>query len=248
FPTFTKEDLVNLGFAQIYLTLMVDGVGSAPFSAVTLAPITQVENSHRETIIKSSRQAYSAPRVTVEEQISAWQEDGRVANQGKSANGKRSGNSGGGSKAWPAQNANSRPKDVPRPIATEKPVAVSIPSQTIPKSDPKVLEQERNKMVTEKTKTKPISLNQLKNYPQDRPIVKSDKHREELRDALKSAMSLAEQEIKNETPVVVKEKASSLSQSEKIKPEPSSNQPKSDSIVNEVPEGVLRKILAGDND
>ncbi|MDE1945573.1 MAG: type IV secretion system DNA-binding domain-containing protein, partial [Patescibacteria group bacterium] len=30
FPTFTKEDLVNLGFAQIYLTLMIDGIGSPP--------------------------------------------------------------------------------------------------------------------------------------------------------------------------------------------------------------------------
>ena len=37
-PQFTATDLVNLGFAQIYLTLMIDGVGSPPFSATTLAP------------------------------------------------------------------------------------------------------------------------------------------------------------------------------------------------------------------
>ena len=32
-PEFTPEDLVNLGFAQIYLSLMIDGLGSRPFSA-----------------------------------------------------------------------------------------------------------------------------------------------------------------------------------------------------------------------
>ena len=34
-PQFEATDLVNLGFAQIYLTLMIDGVGSPPFSATT---------------------------------------------------------------------------------------------------------------------------------------------------------------------------------------------------------------------
>jgi hypothetical protein len=38
-PEFMPEDLVNLGFAQIYLTLMIDGIGSRPFSAVTIPPI-----------------------------------------------------------------------------------------------------------------------------------------------------------------------------------------------------------------
>ena len=37
-PQFEATDLVNLGFAQIYLTLMIDGVGSPPFSATTLPP------------------------------------------------------------------------------------------------------------------------------------------------------------------------------------------------------------------
>ena len=38
-PTFYAEDLVNLGYTQIYLTLMIDGVGSKPFSAKTLPPV-----------------------------------------------------------------------------------------------------------------------------------------------------------------------------------------------------------------
>jgi len=35
-PAFIAEDIVNLGFAQIYLKLMINGVGSQPFSATTL--------------------------------------------------------------------------------------------------------------------------------------------------------------------------------------------------------------------
>src|SRR3989339_855859 len=38
-PRFTKEDVVGLDKRQVYLSLMIDGVGAAPFSAVTLPPI-----------------------------------------------------------------------------------------------------------------------------------------------------------------------------------------------------------------
>ena len=55
-PTFTKEDIVNVGFAQIYLTLMVDGIGSKPFSARTIASIQEPEISYKDEIIKSSRE------------------------------------------------------------------------------------------------------------------------------------------------------------------------------------------------
>jgi hypothetical protein len=37
-PLFMAEDIVNLGFAQVYLRLMIDGIGSKPFSATTLPP------------------------------------------------------------------------------------------------------------------------------------------------------------------------------------------------------------------
>ncbi|MCX6713680.1 MAG: type IV secretion system DNA-binding domain-containing protein [Candidatus Vogelbacteria bacterium] len=79
FPTFTKEDMVNLGFAQIYLTLMIDGVGSQPFSAVTLPPIVHGAESIRDKIIEASRQRYAKPREVVEKQINEWYEDGPAA-------------------------------------------------------------------------------------------------------------------------------------------------------------------------
>jgi hypothetical protein len=69
FPTFTKEDLVNLGRYQMYLSLMIDGVGSPPFSATTIPPIVQLGPSFKEDILRSSRAQFAKPRAEVEELI-----------------------------------------------------------------------------------------------------------------------------------------------------------------------------------
>lgn len=71
-PEFTVNDLVGLGFAQIYLKLMIDGMASRPFSATTLPPIPKTENSYRDTIIKVSRERYSTSRQDVEDKIARW--------------------------------------------------------------------------------------------------------------------------------------------------------------------------------
>ncbi|MBU6431175.1 MAG: type IV secretion system DNA-binding domain-containing protein [Patescibacteria group bacterium] len=73
-PQFTAEDMVNLGFAQIYLKLMIDGVSSSPFSAVTLPPISEPEVSFKQDIIDSSRAQFAHPRAIVEEDIRKWHE------------------------------------------------------------------------------------------------------------------------------------------------------------------------------
>ncbi len=65
-PRFLAADLVNLGFAQIYLTLMIDGIGSQPFSAVTLPPITPPRVSCRDMVIAASRNNYARPRLEIE--------------------------------------------------------------------------------------------------------------------------------------------------------------------------------------
>lgn len=69
FPTFTKEDLVNLGFAQIYLTLMIDGIGSQPFSAVTLPSIEPPSVSCRTQVVESSRMTYGNERGPIEQAL-----------------------------------------------------------------------------------------------------------------------------------------------------------------------------------
>ena len=71
-PQFYAQDLVNLGFTQIYLKLMIDGVGSTPFSATTLPPISPPEMSYKDHVIRSSQKTYGRPRAEVEEFISEW--------------------------------------------------------------------------------------------------------------------------------------------------------------------------------
>jgi energy-coupling factor transporter ATP-binding protein EcfA2 len=68
-PRFTAEDIVNLGFAQIYLRLMIDGIGSQPFSATTIGPIAEPAVSYVPQILESSRSQFAQPRAGVEEQI-----------------------------------------------------------------------------------------------------------------------------------------------------------------------------------
>lgn len=68
-PKFTKEDVVALDKRQVYLSLMIDGVGSAPFSAVTIPPIEPPPLSYREEVIASSRAQFTAPRATIEKAI-----------------------------------------------------------------------------------------------------------------------------------------------------------------------------------
>lgn len=71
-PTFTQEDIVNLGRFQIYLTLMIDGVGSKPFSAVSLPPLSRNPISYREEVIAASRKNFSQPRKEVQAYIDEW--------------------------------------------------------------------------------------------------------------------------------------------------------------------------------
>lgn len=68
-PEFTKEDLVNMGLYQMYLTLMIDGVGSRPFSAIGLPPIEPPPASYAKEAIEQSRQQFGMPRAGIEEAI-----------------------------------------------------------------------------------------------------------------------------------------------------------------------------------
>lgn len=73
-PKFLAPDIVNLGFAQVYLTLMIDGIGSQPFSAVTLPPIDPPATSIKKELVESSRRQFARPRAAVEEAIFKWHE------------------------------------------------------------------------------------------------------------------------------------------------------------------------------
>jgi hypothetical protein len=71
-PNFLAEDMVNLGFTQMYLKLMIDGIGSRPFSANSLPPIPKPEKSYVEDIVGFSRKHFSHERAGVEQNVKAW--------------------------------------------------------------------------------------------------------------------------------------------------------------------------------
>jgi len=71
-PDFTADDIVNLDFAQVYLKLMIDGIGSTPFSARTLPPIAKPTMSFKQEIIESSQKQFAQLRDEVEKNIIDW--------------------------------------------------------------------------------------------------------------------------------------------------------------------------------
>lgn len=76
-PTFVAEDIVNLGFIQIYLKLMIDGLTSQPFSATTLPPLELPETSYVQEVIAASRRQYGKSREEVERIIIEHKEEGQ---------------------------------------------------------------------------------------------------------------------------------------------------------------------------
>ena len=71
-PVFTAEDIVNLGFIQIYLRLMINGIGSKPFSALSMPTIEKPAISYTKEIIENSRKSNARPRSNIEENIKEW--------------------------------------------------------------------------------------------------------------------------------------------------------------------------------
>jgi Type IV secretion-system coupling protein DNA-binding domain len=71
-PQFLATDLINLGMAQIYLSLMINDIGSPPFSAKTLFPIARPPITYRNDVIEWTRLKFALPRATVEQNIRDW--------------------------------------------------------------------------------------------------------------------------------------------------------------------------------
>ena len=67
-PVFDENDLVNLNNRNCFISMIIKGEKSIPFSASTLA-IPKTPQNNSLAIIASSRQKYSRPRSEVEEEI-----------------------------------------------------------------------------------------------------------------------------------------------------------------------------------
>lgn len=67
-PVFNQTDLTNLPNYRIYLKLMVNGVTSRPFSAITLPP-AESRRSYKAKVVEESRKQFARPRAEVEKEI-----------------------------------------------------------------------------------------------------------------------------------------------------------------------------------
>lgn len=190
-PQFTAEDIVNLGFAQIYLKLMIDGISSAPFSATTLGPIAQPETSHANEAIVMSRKQFARPRADVEKGIADWMEPIIVPPKPRVA----------AAAPMPMRPATPTPV-VQKPIApTPPPAAKPLPPKVhIPAPAPAT--HQPFKTALSQPPQQPVSLSSLAQKPQPKTNLQKDASPErvnELRNALASVLgSQKPKEVKKE--------------------------------------------------
>jgi hypothetical protein len=71
-PIFTPNDMVNLPKYNIILKLMINGVASEPFSAVTIPSSPEYFTGNAEKVIKVSRERYTNQVDIVEDKIARW--------------------------------------------------------------------------------------------------------------------------------------------------------------------------------
>ncbi len=217
-PTFEQEDLVNLGFAQIYLTLMIDGVGSRPFSAKTLPPIVNLEDSLREEIIKYSQTTYGHPKDEVEKVIFSWHAEGRSENDKK-----------GESDRGRNQNNKQKPKGNPNTTNDRR---------------PEVKEKIEEKKIAPATVV--VSLKDLtKKRAPEKPkkAEPSSESKESLRSALKDLLGAEEKREESKSSVPPQSERPKESEVKTTIPEHKTKRPEE---KKEIPEDVLKQMLEVD--
>jgi hypothetical protein len=158
-PTFTEEDLVNLPKFHVYLKLMIDGVASRPFSALTLPPIAAATGS-LEKVLRVSRERYGTPRATIEEKIAKWsgvfdqKEAAPAGGSGQKSVGfsKNGGGKGGSKPLGGFKNSSGNPsKGKPMPPRS------SPPPKAVPTNPPR----EINPINQSETQQEAVSLKQM---------------------------------------------------------------------------------------
>ena len=259
FPTFTAEDLVNLGSFQVYLKLMIDGVSSAAFSAVTSPPIPKPEISFRQDIIENSRATFARPRGAVEEDIKKWHEDGAKPAEAPAS-------------FKPQAQKSFPPKDTfQKPIKSEERKEKAVIFETVMRDNKHsggVVKPEpqapRVQPVQEKLATpqvgKPISLDALK-PPKNRDDKKpTPEHVNQLREALaqltKKSIPITDKQspvaahkVQNTNKVAVKIDDKKENEKQTKSPAAEGSLPTSTASrtrPNEIPEDELRRMLSVD--
>jgi hypothetical protein len=124
-PQFTANDLVNLGMAQIYLSLLINDMGSSPFSARTLPPVPKPTISYRNDVIEISRENFAKEREGVVKNIMDWFGPDPVAAGGSAGGADRP------KKAFVDPGAQfAQPQRFPTPAPSPSATAPSVPQQS----------------------------------------------------------------------------------------------------------------------
>lgn len=267
-PKFMKEDIVSLDKRQIYLSLMIDGVGSAPFSAVTIPPIEPPPVSYRAEIIEASRAQFAVPRTGIEHSImeelaestaAPAPVDARMVRFGPLPKKAPSDVKRTVTSAPPVsrESVQSAPKEPSRQQRKDRPVAVR--PVTSPE-EPRPAAPDRSQRNPEPTASLPSALHATQT-PEDLKAIlrtmttktagereqKKTQNQESLKGALASVLSkgasaspvpVREVSLKKEQPLAVPKAETSALRADEHK---------TDQKPFEVPEDMLRKILKGED-
>ena len=254
-PTFEAADLVNLGFAQVYLKLMIDGVSSQPFSATTLGPIARPDISYKEAVISSSRAQFASPRSEVEKAIVDWHEAGNNAVSGNAGREKK--------EKSKVENGNrdSRPSSQPKKAEVVPPPDLATPEENRMILMKAAEELKSRLNIKDEPKPEVVSLSQIaKDKELSAQLGKKNPSKENLsslKDALAGVLSKKTEnvvkpedvpEVKKQDVVKEEKKVEHKSQDreEKHAHTKPKDEEKTSSKTVEVPEDVLRKLLQED--
>jgi len=167
-PTFTQEDLVNLGFTQIYLTLQIDGIGSRPFSATTLPPIPKPKISFRKRIIEHSRQTFARPRAVVESEIINWHNKSYASvKEQKLKEQKFQKSMSQWEQRWQQKREEPKPEPIRQPAAQQKPPIKPSPQPVIHLSDLRKKEPPTKNVLELRELLKKVTGKEPKEEPQE---------------------------------------------------------------------------------
>lgn len=250
-PTFTAEDIVNLGKYQIYLSLMIDGVGSKPFSATTLPPIERKHVSYRKEVIDYSRDNYANKRINIQNEIADWHAYKYETAKEKKERLKK--------EAYIAEKEAKEKLIYGEKGPPKGPAKIKIPEDIV--KNIKNPDNSRREKVVDREKETIISNVVAPEKPRPSKNKKpSTQNKNLLKDVLSKALGGASSvvpekasEKKDSTPENIKPKDSSefSKKSENVKPEESkdvpASEPKSElkntGKIKEVPEDILNQIL-----
>jgi hypothetical protein len=255
-PEFEAEDLVNLSRFQMYLKLMVNAVGSRPFSAVGVPPNDPPRVSYKDMVIGRSTMQFSKPRSTVEENIIRWHETGSyIAPLEKKEVITNATNRNNTNNKPPVSVNTVRPNNFARPkpeLFKPRPTNNQTQTQnnTIARPDfsrsqtPDALKQNmQNISDREKKLRQAVSLDRLKSKKKIDKKSPSRQNVDELRKALSTVIKDAHsrqsenkkvtEQRTNPTPVVKIETKTEIPVKEET----------NNKTSNEVPEDVLRRVL-----